>query len=579
MIKKLAESMGEYKKQSILAPIFMALEVIMETVIPLIMAKMIDKGITGGNMNALMLTGIALVISAAISLVFGALSAKFASIAATGFAANLRKRLFYKVQEFSFSNIDYFSTSGLVTRLTTDVTNIQNAYQMIIRTAIRAPFMLVAALAMSISINAKLGLVFLVVLPILAVAIYLIMSRVHPIFSKVFKRYDALNGVVQENLHGIRVVKSYVREEHEVKKFDNVSNEIYEQFIVAEKLIAFTSPVVQAAMYISILLVSWLGANLIVGGSMTTGELNSMFVYIAQILMSLVMVAMVLMMIIMARASAIRVFEVLEAESTIVNPQVTKNEMKDGAIVFDHVSFRYQKESSRACLQDIDLSIAAGETVGIIGGTGSGKSSLVQLIPRLYDTTEGKITVGGIDVRDYDMEYLRDNVAVVLQKNILFKGTIKENLRWGNKHATDAEMEHVCKVAAADDFVRTFPDGYDTMIEQGGSNVSGGQRQRLCIARALLKKPKVLILDDSTSAVDTKTDASIRKALREEMPETTKIIIAQRIVSVQDADKIIVLDDGKIDAIGTHETLLKTSEIYREVFESQQKGGREDGAA
>lgn len=579
MIKKLAQCIGEYKKQSILTPVMVALEVVMETIIPLLMAMMIDQGITGGNMGAIGITGIALVGSALLSLLFGVLGGRFAAQASAGFAANLRKKLYYKVQTFSFSNIDHFSTSGLVTRLTTDVTNLQNAFQMIIRITVRSPLLLISALVMSFGLNAKLALIYLAAIPVLALGLAFIMSKAHPIFNRVFKLYDKLNNVVQENLRGIRVVKSYVREDHEVEKFENVSSEVYTDFVIAEKLVALNSPLMQFCMYGCTLLLSWFGASFIVSGSLTTGQLTSLFTYTTQILMGLMMLSMVLLMLIMARASAQRVVAVLDEQSDIVDGEKRITEIPDGSVRFEDVDFSYRSDSQRLCLQDITLSIRAGDTVGIIGGTGSGKSSLVQLIPRLYDATTGSVKVGGIDVRDYDLEALRDSVAMVLQKNVLFSGTIKDNLRWGKKDATDAEMEHACKLAEADGFIRAFPDGYDTIIDQGGTNVSGGQRQRLCIARALLKKPKILILDDSTSAVDTRTDASIRRAFKEEIPDTTKLIIAQRIASVQDADQIIVMDDGRIDAIGTHEELLKTSTIYREVYESQQKGSDSHDAA
>lgn len=576
MIKTLLKSVREYKRDSILAPIFVTLEVIMEVVIPLLMAMLIDKGIDAGNMNYILKIGIALAISCVISLVFGALSGKFAASASAGFAKNLRKDMFYNVQNFSFSNIDKFSASSIVTRLTTDITNVQNAYQMIVRIAVRGPIMIIFSLIMAFGINHKLSLVFLLAIPVLGGGLYFIMTHAHPIFERVFKIYDKLNNVVQENLRGIRVVKSFVREDFEEKKFKNVSEDIYDDFVKAEKLLAFNAPLMQFAAYGCMLFISWFGAKLIVASTMTTGELTSLIAYTMQILMNLMMLSMVFVMITMARASSERIVEILDEKSDLTNPENPVYEIKNGDISFRNVNFGYSKEKRKLCLKNINLDIKSGETVGIIGGTGSSKSSLVQLIPRLYDTTDGEVIVGDRNVKEYDIESLRDEVAMVLQKNVLFSGTIKENLRWGNDHATDEEIERVCKLAQADEFIQTFPDKYDTYIEQGGSNVSGGQKQRLCIARALLKKPKILILDDSTSAVDTKTDASIRRAFREEIPNTTKIIIAQRISSVEDADKIIVMDNGEINGIGTHEELLKNNEIYSEVYNSQVKGGGDD---
>ena len=548
----------------------------MEVVIPLLMAMLIDKGIDAGNMNYILKIGIALAISCVISLVFGALSGKFAASASAGFAKNLRKDMFYNVQNFSFSNIDKFSASSIVTRLTTDITNVQNAYQMIVRIAVRGPIMIIFSLIMAFGINHKLSLVFLLAIPVLGGGLYFIMTHAHPIFERVFKIYDKLNNVVQENLRGIRVVKSFVREDFEEKKFKNVSEDIYDDFVKAEKLLAFNAPLMQFAAYGCMLFISWFGAKLIVASTMTTGELTSLIAYTMQILMNLMMLSMVFVMITMARASSERIVEILDEKSDLTNPENPVYEIKNGDISFRNVNFGYSKKKRKLCLKSINLDIKSGETVGIIGGTGSSKSSLVQLIPRLYDTTDGEVIVGDRNVKEYDIESLRDEVAMVLQKNVLFSGTIKENLRWGNDHATDEEIERVCKLAQADEFIQTFPDKYDTYIEQGGSNVSGGQKQRLCIARALLKKPKILILDDSTSAVDTKTDASIRRAFREEIPNTTKIIIAQRISSVEDADKIIVMDNGEINGIGTHEELLKNNEIYREVYNSQVKGGGDD---
>ncbi|MBQ2819269.1 MAG: ABC transporter ATP-binding protein [Clostridia bacterium] len=579
MIKKLLASVREYKKPSILAPIYISLEVVMEVVIPLLMAKLIDNGLEKGDLSYVFIVGGILVLCTVISLLFGVLSGSCAAEASAGFAKNLRHDMFKKVQTFSFSNIDKFSTAGLVTRLTTDTTNLQNAYQMIIRTAVRSPFMLIFSLAMAFSINGKLAWVFLGAVPILGIGLWIIMSKAHPTFKRVFKTYDRLNRVVQENLRGVRVVKAYVRGEHEKEKFETVSQSIYEDFSYAEKVLAFNQPIMQFCMYAGMLLISWLGALLIVDGDMKTGELMSLLSYAGQILMSLMMLSMIFVMITMSRASAERIVEVLDEQSEITNPEDPVDTVKDGSIVFENVSFSYSGKGGRLALKDASIRIESGMTVGILGGTGSAKSTFAQLVPRLYDATEGRVLVGGVDVRDYDLDTLRDNVAMVLQKNVLFSGTIKDNLRWGNKYATDEQMEHACKLAQADGFIKSFPDGYDTYIEQGGTNVSGGQKQRLCIARALLKNPKILILDDSTSAVDTATDGLIRKAFAEYLPDTTKLIIAQRVSSVENADLIIVMDKGRISASGTHEQLLETSEIYREVYETQTKGGDDNGAA
>ena len=579
MIKKLSKFIKEYKKDSILTPIFVIFEVIMEVVIPYLMAKIIDVGVQNGDLNYIFKIGAILVVSAFLSLAFGMLSGRFAAKASSGFAKNLRKGMFYNIQNYSFTNIDKFSTSSLVTRLTTDVTNVQMAFQMIIRILVRAPIMLIFALAMAFSINNNLAWIFVVTMPILAVALYFISIKAHPYFEKVFKKYDVLNRVVGENLNAIRVVKAYNREEYEEKKFEDVNSKVYDLFKKAEKIVAFNSPAMQLTIYTCILLLSWIGAKMIIGGTMQAGELSSIITYAWQILSSLMMLSFVFVMVIIAQSSAERIVEVLDEESTIKNKENPVMKVKDGSISFENVSFQYDdaKAEDELPLEDINIDIKSGETIGIIGATGSSKSTIVNLIPRLYDVTEGSIKVGGVDVRDYDIETLRNEVAVVLQKNVLFSGTIKENLKWGNKEASDEELVRVCKLAQADGFIQEFPDKYDTILDQGGTNVSGGQKQRLCIARALLKKPKILILDDSTSAVDTKTDALIRKAFREEIPNTTKIIIAQRITSVEDADRIIVLDDGKINGIGTSEELLKTNEIYKEVYESQKKGDEDDG--
>ena len=577
MIKKLAKYIKDCKKDTIITPIFVIFEVIMEVVIPYLMAKIIDVGIQNSDIKYILEIGIFLIVSAILSLTFGMLSGRFAAKASAGYAKILRKAMFDKIQTYAFENIDKFSTSSLITRLTTDVTNVQNAFQMIIRILVRAPIMLIFALIMAFSISAKLACIFLVAIPILGFLLIFIAKKAHPYFEKVFKKYDKLNRVVQEDLSGIRVVKAYAKEDLEKQKFGEVNNEVFKMFKTAEKIVAFNSPVMQFTVYSCILLISWFGAQLIVGGEMQTGQLSSLITYAYQILMSLMMLSMVFVMVIIAQSSAERIVEVLDEEPAIKNKEKNIKEVKDGSIVFDNVSFCYsdEKDKSKFALRNINLEIKPGETIGIIGGTGSSKSTLVQLIPRLYDATKGKVKVGGVDVRDYDIETLRDSVSMVLQKNVLFSGTISENLRWGNKEADDDELERVCKLAQADDFIKQFPAKYETVLDQGGTNVSGGQKQRICIARALLKKPKILILDDSTSAVDTKTDALIRKAFREEIPNTTKIIIAQRISSIEDADKIIVLNEGKIDGIGTSEELLKTNKIYKEVYDSQMKGDDE----
>ena len=579
MLKTLSKSVREYKLPAFLTPVFVALEVVMEVFIPLLMAKLIDDGVYLGQMNLALKIGIELIGAAILSLIFGCLSGVFASKASAGFAKNLRKDLYYKVQDFSFSNIDKFSTASLVTRLTTDVTNVQQAFQMITRITVRAPLMLVISVIMAININPKLSLVLLTILPIIAVALLLIFKYVHPMMEAIFKKYDNLNAVVEENVQGIRVVKSFVTEDKEKNKFGKVSKDIYNSFCKVEKIMALTSPIMQSATYLCIILISWIGAQIIVNTNMTaltTGEIMTFITYAIQILSSLMMISMIVVMLTMAKASADRIYEVLIEEPSIKNKKNAKKEVKNGDIEFENVSFSYVGEKDSECLSNINIKIKSGETIGIIGGTGSGKSTLVNLIPRLYDATEGTVKVGDVDVRDYDMKSLRDEVANVLQKNVLFSGTIKDNIKWGDANATDEEVERVCKLAQADEFIQGFPDKYDTYIEQGGTNVSGGQKQRLCIARALLKKPKILILDDSTSAVDTKTDSLIRKAFREEIPDTTKIIIAQRISSVQDADRIIVIDDGKINGFGTHDELLKSNEIYKEVYESQVKGSDTD---
>ena len=575
MIKRLMKSIREYKTPSLLAPFFVALEVVLEVIIPLLMANLIDDGIYQGEMRLVYKIGIELIICAILSLIFGMLSGMFAAKASSGFAKNLRQDLYYKVQTFSFTNIDKFSTSSLVTRLTTDITNVQMAYQMIIRIAVRAPLMLIISLFFAFSINKSLSLIFLIVIPILGFGLFYISKKVHPIMERVFKRYDALNNVVEENVGAIRVVKSFVLEKEEIKKFKHVSNEIYQGFSKAEKILAFNGPLMQFAIYSCILLISWFGAKIIVTTNMTdltTGELMTMFTYSIQILSSLMMLSMIFVMITISRASIERIVEVLEEEPSIKDKKDPIYEVKDGSIDFDKVSFSYVGKKEKECLKNINLHIKSGETIGIIGGTGSGKSSLVNLIPRLYDVTEGSLKVGGVNVKDYDLEALRKEVACVLQKNVLFSGTITENIRWGDEKASKEEVERVCKLAQADEFIQKFPKKYDTYIEEGGTNVSGGQKQRLCIARALLRKPKILILDDSTSAVDTKTDNLIQTAFKEEIPDTTKIIIAQRISSVENCDRIIVIYHGEINGIGTHKELLKSNKIYKEIYNSQTKG-------
>ena len=573
MIKTLAAHIKEYKAASIATPIFMILEVIMETAIPVLMASIIDKGVEAGNMKHIYTVGAMMVVVAALGLLFGVLGGKYGAKASTGFARNLRKAMYENIQTFAFSNIDKFSTAGLVTRLTTDVTNVQNAYQMILRMCMRAPFSLICAMVMAFIINARLASVYLIAVIVLGCALVLIMSRATKYFGMVFEKYDDLNASVQENISAIRVVKAYVREDYEKDKFKKANGNIYNMFVNAEKIITLNAPLMQTTVYTCILCISWMGAKMIVGGSLTTGELMSLLTYCMNILMSLMMLSMVFVMITMSAASARRIAEVLNEKTDICNPEEPVYEVADGSVRFDHVNFAYGKNAAEPVLKNINISINAGETIGIIGGTGSAKSSLVNLISRLYDVNGGAVYVGGRDVREYDIETLRDEVSVVLQKNVLFSGTILDNLRWGNKNATEEECRRACELACADEFIERFPDGYKTYIEQGGSNVSGGQKQRLCIARALLKKPKILILDDSTSAVDTATDARIRSAFAKEIPDTTKIIIAQRISSVEHCDRIIVLDDGVVSGFGNHDELMKSNEIYRDVYESQTGGG------
>ncbi|HML40327.1 MAG TPA: ABC transporter ATP-binding protein [Bellilinea sp.] len=579
MIQKLIGSIREYKKTSIETPLLVVGEVTMEVFIPLIMANLIDFGIDKGDMTYILKTGAALFVFALIALFFGALAGKTAAIASSGFAKNLREDMYYNVQNFSFANIDKFSTASIITRLTTDVTNVQMAYQMLVRMVMRSPIMILFALIAAFTIDAKLSLIYLSIIPVLGLGLFLIIRKAHPVFERVFKTYDHLNNIVQENLHGIRVVKAYVREDFENKKFDNVSTQLYNQFTLAERTITLNMPLMQFSLYACTILIAWFGARAIIASGnnpvlgLSTGELMSLITYSTQILMNLMMLSMVLVMITISRASAERIVEILDEKSDLTNPADPIHEVPNGSIEFKNVSFSYSKTAEVMCLQGINLTIRSGETIGILGVTGSSKSTLVQLIPRLYDATQGQVLVGGIDVREYDLESLRNQVAMVLQKNILFSGTIKENLRWGDENASDADLVHACQLAQAHDFIMSFPQGYDTYIEQGGANVSGGQKQRLCIARALLKHPKILILDDSTSAVDTKTDALIRQAFRAEIPHTTKLIIAQRVASVQDADKIVVLENGQIITAGPHAELLQTSPVYREVYESQIKGG------
>ena len=577
MIKKLAAYIGEFKKDTVLSPVSVTLEVILEVLLPVLMASVIDNGVEAGNMGYVIKMGAVMLAVAMLSLLAGTMSGVFAARASMGFGRNLRKAMYDNIQDFAFRNIDRFSTAGLVTRMTTDVTNVQNAFQMLIRMFVRAPIMMISALFMCVSISPRLSMIFFAAMVFLGCVVGFIVTRAFPVFNEMFKGYDRLNASVQENLTGIRVVKAYVREDYENKKFCDATKNLKDLNVHAEKLVVMNQPVMQFTVYSCILLISWLGAKLIVvDGTMTTGQLMSLFTYTIQILMSLMMISMVFVMVTMARSSAERIVEVLNEKSSLGNPDSPVYEVKDGAVQFDHVSFSYSDDEDKCVLQDVNIDIHAGETIGIIGGTGSSKSTLVQLIPRLYDVLEGTVRVGGRDVREYDIETLRNEVSMVLQKNVLFSGTILENLRWGNKEATEEECRHVCELAQAHEFIEKMPDGYHTYIEQGGTNVSGGQKQRLCIARALLKKPKILILDDSTSAVDTKTDSLIRKAFAEEIPDTTKLIIAQRISSVQDSDRILVLDQGRVAGFGTHEELMQNNEIYRDIYELQQKGAGKD---
>ena len=578
IVKQLTKNVGAYKKNAILTPIYVAFEVVFDVLIPFIMTQLLEVIEKGGNPNHIWGYGGLLALFAIVALIFGALSGRHAAVASAGFAKNLRKNMFYSVQDYSFNNIDKFSSSSLITRMTTDVSFVQMAFQMCIRIAVRAPLMLIFTLTMSFILNAKLALVFLASIPFLAIGLFIIMKLAFPVFERVFKHYDNLNTVVQENIRGMRVVKTYVREDYEKEKFEKASGEIYKDFTKASRIVAFNNPLMNIAVYATTVLICWFGVRAVVGdvgveNGFSASDLSTLITYVTQVLMSLMMLSMIFVQVTIAEAPAKRICEVLDERSDILSPENAVNSVIDGSIEFKDVNFSYKSKKDKLCLTDVDLVINSGETIGIIGGTGSSKTTLIQLIPRLYDATEGVVKVGGVDVRDYDLKVLRDAVSVVLQKNLLFSGTIKENLRWGNENATDEELVHACKLAQAHEFVSSFPDGYDTMITQGGTNVSGGQKQRLCIARALLKKPKILILDDSTSAVDTKTDALIRKAFKEEIPNTTKIIIAQRIASVQDADKIIVMEGGKVAGFGTHEELLKTNDIYKEVYYSQNKGG------
>ena len=578
MIRKLARSIRQYKRDTILTPLSMTLEVIMEVLLPIIMADLIDNGISAGNSAIVWRDGLLLAGVSILSLLSGLLGGVFGARASSGFARNLRHDMYYRLQDYSFSNIDKLSTSSLITRLTTDVSNVQNAFQMLIRMAARSPLMLIFSAIMAFSVNARLALIFLCVVPFLAVGLTYVATHAHPVFRKVFKTYDSLNNVVQENVRGMRVVKSFVREDYEDKKFEDISGQVCTLFTKAERIIALNSPLMQFAMYACTLLISWFGAKFILSSvgqpnAMTTGELNSLLTYSMQILGSLMMLSFMFVMLTISRASGERICEVLDEQSDLHSPENARTEIPDGSVDFNGVSFSYAGNKKRLCLEDVNLHIHSGETIGIVGGTGSSKSTLVQLIPRLYDATEGVVKVSGHDVKEYDLEALRNSVAMVLQKNVLFSGTIRENLRWGNPDATDEELVAACRLAQAHEFIEGFPQGYDTFIEQGGSNVSGGQKQRLCIARAILKKPKILILDDSTSAVDTRTDALIREGMKKIIPGTTTFIIAQRVSSVMDADKIIVLDGGRVNGFGTHDELMQTNEIYREVYTSQTKGG------
>lgn len=575
MDKQLLRYLGKYKKDTFLTPVFVFIEALLEVMIPFLMTSLIDDGIEKGDMSYTTRLGLLLFVFAVVSLICGIFAAKYSSRASSGYAHNLREAMFHKVQDFSFANIDKFSTASIVTRITTDVSNIQQSFMMILRIVLRSPLMMLTSLFFAFRTNAKISWIYVAAIPILAFALFYIVTHAHPYFKRVFETYDELNNVVQENLHGIRVVKSFVRQDYEINKFHGVSNRIYSLFKKAEKMTSFNMPIMQSVIYACILLVAWFGAQFITAGNMTTGELYSIIAYANMILSGLMMLSMVFVMVTMSQTSIQRVKEILNEESTIVSPENPVTEVRDGSISFENVSFSYYGNENKLCLSDINLEIKSGQTIGIIGGTGSAKSTLVQLIPRLYDTTTGSVKVGGIDVKAYDLEVLRESVAMVLQKNELFSGTIKSNLRWGNENATDEEIVEACKLACADEFISKMPDGYDTRIERGGTNVSGGQKQRLCIARALLKKPKILILDDSTSAVDTATDTAIRAGFRSYIPETTKLIIAQRVSSVQDADAIIVLDNGRINGIGTHDELMASNSIYQEVYYSQQKGGKE----